>query len=203
MEIFFLFIKSVVLVTLIFIPAFSLTLFIFGFFPFNRTRALTDDEKNKVREYGICHKTSQKGKEGIVALSKIKGGKWWMAYSNHFRKSAFFFANAYIQDGEVFNDNPKYRYTIFIQRLTEEQLQNFKIRKHDKALIYNGDFMFDEVNQIRIDKIEKHKYRIVQILLLVLKSLLPSRFSIYLLLSCFLALVLLCPYIYFIFSLFG
>ena len=156
-----------------------LTYFIFGFFPFIKAKNLREDDILKIRQLGISHKTTSEGKAGIENDGKIKGSKFRKAYSNHFKRTAFFFANAYIKDGEDINNNLKYEYTIKISNLSERQIQNFKIREYDKALMYNGDFTIEEQNIIQIEPIEREKYKVIDFIKFFVKSLCPTKMDKY------------------------
>lgn len=128
--------------------AYQLAYFIFGFFPLVRGHGLSEEDIRLIRENGISHKTTAKGYEGIMRDRKIKGKAGRKAYSNHFMKAAYLFANAYFKEGEEFNDNYKYEYIIYIRKLSDEQIEKIRIRDYDKALIAKGDFVFDLQNEI-------------------------------------------------------
>lgn len=148
-----------------------LTYFIFGFFPFIKAQNLKEDDILKIRQLGISHKTTSKGKAGIVNDKKIKGSKFRKAYSNHFRRAVFFFANAYIKDGEDVNDNFKYEYVVRISNLSEEQIKNLKIREYDKVLMYKGDFKIEEQNIIQIEPIEREKNKKIEKIVFFVKGI--------------------------------
>lgn len=145
--------------------------FILGFFPFLSAKNISEMDVENIKKYGIIHKTTSKGKIGIEIEQKIKGSKGTKAYSTHFRKGAYFFASAYLDAGESFNNNFKYEYKIIIENLTDKQIHNFLIRDYDKALIYQNDFVIDNQNIVKYEPILCPKLSITEKLLLYLKHL--------------------------------
>lgn len=156
-----------------------LSYFIFGYLPFISARTLTSDELIDLKKYGIAHRTNTKGKDGIMKLSKIKGRRGRVAYSNHFKKSAYFFAVAYINHGESFNFSFKHHYEIRINELTDEQIKQIRIRDYDKALIFNGDFRFDDTNIITIIKLNNKEYSIIEKIYFTIKMFFSMKIDKY------------------------
>lgn len=159
----------------------NLTYFLFGFFPFIKARPLSGIDIENIKKYGICHKTSQKGLDGIKKDKTIKGTKGRKSYSTHYKNAAYFFANAYIEDGEKFNWNPKYKYVIDIKNLSDNQIKQLRIRNYDKAIMHIGDFEMEDQNVITVQKIvdertwiEKTKF----LLLAVASTFIPRKYTI-------------------------
>lgn len=178
---------------LVTIACFYLSYFIFGFFSFVKAKELSEDDVMEVRNHGISHKTSVKGKEGILADKMITGKRGHRAYSNHFRKTSFFFCNSYMQFGEKFNDNFKYKYMINIENLSDEQIRKMRIRDYDKALMYMGDFVFEAHNKVSVTKLNVPNYNFFQKFLYILKALIsirPDKYIGCLLLSVLISVVL-------------
>ena len=168
-----------ILLILIGFICFCLTCFIFGFCPIVKAQNLKEEDALKIRQFGISHKTTSKGKVGIKKDNKIKGSKFVKAYSTHFRKAVFFFANAYIKDGEDFNNNLKYEYNIKISNLSEKQIQNFKIREYDKVLMYNGDIVIEEQNVIQIESIKKERNKKIDNIIYFVKGIFSNKIDQY------------------------
>jgi hypothetical protein len=149
-----------VFVAFIFVIIFNiimhLTYFIFGYFKFIKARELTSDEIRDIINSGISHHTTVAGKEGIMYKEMVKASKFLTAYSNHFRKCAFFFVNEYKEDAsEKFNSNYKHKWNIIINNLTGEQIEKLRIRNYDKALMYMGDFEFLDINDVKYTELKK------------------------------------------------
>ena len=153
-----------ILLILIGFICFCLTCFIFGFCPIVKAQNLKEEDALKIRQFGISHKTTSKGKVGIKKDNKIKGSK---------------FANAYIKDGEDFNNNLKYEYNIKISNLSEKQIQNFKIREYDKVLMYNGDFVIEEQNVIQIESIKKERNKKIDNIIYFVKGIFSNKIDQY------------------------
>lgn len=119
-----------------------------GSFPFLRAKRLTEKDIAVLKEQGVCHKTTDKGLQGIQKEKTIKGSSGWGAYSTHRKKAAFFFANAYIERGENFNKKQKHRHIVKITNLTDKQIENMRIRSYDSAIASLGDFKFDKENNV-------------------------------------------------------
>lgn len=169
------------LICLVITVTFYLYPIFLGLFPFLKARKLTDEDIMVLKEKGICHKTTTEGMKGIQKENTINGSKGVRAYSTLRKKSAFFFANAYIKRGEVFNENLKYRQIVNITNLSDEQIKKMRIRLYDSAIIYLGDFKFEEKNQIEYIDMGRPKYsigyKIKWIMKEVLKSFIPSKFG--------------------------
>lgn len=181
--------------------------FILGFFPFLSAKNISEMDVENIKKYGIIHKTTSKGKIEIEIEQKIKGSKGIKAYSTHFRKGAYFFARAYLNAGEQFNNNFKYEYKIIIENLTDKQIQNFFIRDYDKALIYQNDFVIDNQNIVKYEPIPCKELSITEKLLLFLKRL-PDievdKYVIAVLISTILSFGIITPFfVYFCSILFG
>ena len=157
----------------------NLAYFIFGFFSFIKAKELGEEDIINIKKFGISHKTTSKGKVGIEKDEKIKGSIGRKSYSNHFKKAVYFFANAYMKKGESFNDNLKYEYILNIINLSDNQIKNMKKRTYDNAILYMGDFKFEECNEVKYKKIEKEKYNLFQKVLYYLKAFLSIRVDKY------------------------
>ena len=115
------------------------THYLIGWFPKLRARALTEDEKDLLRRVGLSHATTKKGLEKILESNSLKPSNRRKSYSNHFVRCGYFcFGNVNPQDG--FNMNVKYERLLIIKGLSEEQINAFRIREYDNALIYKGAF---------------------------------------------------------------
>lgn len=136
---------------------FQLGYFIFGFFSLVRGHELSEEDIRLINEKGISHKTTSKGYKGIRHDGKIKGRAGRKAYSNHFMKAAYLFANAYMEEGEQFNENPKYEYMISVGNLSSIQIEKIRIRDWDKALIVKGDFIIEKQNTIEYKELKQCK----------------------------------------------
>jgi len=133
------------------------TYFIFGLFKPIKARNLTSDEKNFIMKNGITHKTSDKGKRGIQEKKEIYGTWGFKSYSNHFKKCVYFFSN--YQENEIARllNGSKYKWEIHITELTDEQINNIKIRSYDKSILFDGDFKFESLNNIKYEKVAKRE----------------------------------------------
>lgn len=135
-----------------------LSTFIFGLLPSIRARKLNKRDIEAIKQNGIIHKTTTKGKNGIMRDGVLKGCIGLGAYSNQFRKSAFFLIGGYLKkESEQYNDNKKYDYSIHITGVTDEQIKSMKIRRYDNTLIVCGDFVFCENNRISVEEIAETK----------------------------------------------
>lgn len=127
------------LLTLILI--FFLAYYIFGYFDIIKARELSVGQREIIKKHGISHRTTESGYNGIKKDKVIYGSKFRKAYSNHFRKCVFFFAEGYKNNSNIsFNVTNKLRYEIIIKDLTEEQINKLKIRTYDNTIMFQGDF---------------------------------------------------------------
>lgn len=170
--------------------------YMFGFLPYIKGRKLTDEEKKAIIKDGLSHKTTEKGKTGILAQRTILGKSGRTAYSNRFRKTAYLFANAYKKGkGEKFNFNFKYTHEIFIRNITQEQLDSLMIRDYDKAIVCPGNFVFDDTNIIEVvDCGQTYKwYKKVWIIICSLVTMKLDRYVCGLIICTLVAFVILTP----------
>jgi hypothetical protein len=165
----------------LYIIVFYLSYFLFGFFGFITAKKLTNYDIEKVKEGGISHFTTIAGYKGITEKSIINASKFRKAYSNHFKKCVFLFANEYInEDAYKFNFNIKYSWKINISNLSENQIEKLKIRDYDKALMYQGNLFLEKENNITWTELESSKLRRIEKIRYMIKVMLTSKFDNYL-----------------------
>lgn len=150
-----------------------------GSFPFLRAKRLTEKDIVALKEKGVCHKTTNKGLQGIQKEKTIKGSKGGKAYSTRRKKAVFFFANAYIEKGEEFNENPKYCHIVKITNLTDKQVENMRIRSYDSVIVSLDNFKFDEENKVEYIDMGRN-YNFWEKILFILKAipgvLIPNKY---------------------------
>lgn len=131
--------------------------YIIGFLPDYRARPLSNQETIKIKQEGIIHITEEKYAKLIKSGRYIKSSSKIKSYSNHFKRSTYFFIAQFLNDKDiVFNISLKKKklYTkIHIKQLSDEQISYLYIRRHDNAIMYIGDFTFKDFNQILITPI--------------------------------------------------
>ena len=150
-----------------------------GSFPFLRAKRLTEKDIAALKEQGVCHKTTDRGLQGIQKEKTIKGSRGWKAYSTRRKKAVFFFANAYIEKGEEFNENPKYCHIVKITNLTDKQVENMRIRSYDSVIVSLDNFKFDKENKVEYIDMGRN-YNFWEKILFILKAipgvLIPNKY---------------------------
>lgn len=73
----------------------------------------------------------------------------------------FFFLNDDISDDEIFmNIEKEKNIAIYISKITENQIRKMKYRQMDNTIVYEGDFILEQENEISFKKynniIKKH-----------------------------------------------
>lgn len=163
-----------------------------GLVPCLRVKKLSHEDKKALKETGISHKTTETGKNGICKDKMIRGTKGHKAYSNFHKKTAFFLANAYYSRGEYFNDNLKYKYEVKITNLSDEQIENMRIRSYDSAIAYLGDFKFEKENHVEYIDLKRPQYSLWEkfswYAKATIKSFRPSRYLLSIIISTILAI---------------
>lgn len=186
------FVMGIVVVILLLMIAlwYYLSYVIMGLFKPFRACKLKDIDKQNIKLHGLIHKTTSKGKIGILRDQRVNGKAGVKAYSCQFRKTAFFFAKEYINiDSEEYNDNSKYDYEIHINNITDEQLEKMRIRSYDNAIMVLGDLDIGG-NDVIVKEIPGNKQQKFKRFIGSNIKVLFTPFFWYLLLSCILSAVL-------------
>lgn len=128
-----------------------------------KAHALSIDNKNDLMKDGISHKTSRLAKQCINKEKLVRKSNSLQSYSTQFHKCTFFFSNTHMdKKSELYNENSKYEVIMYIRNLSETQIENFKIRDFDNAVMYNTDFKIEEYNTIEwIDLNKKNSNRFI------------------------------------------
>ena len=126
-----------------------------------RANKLKKEDIEKIKANGISHNTSNENYKKIIESKMIRGRRGLNAYSNLFRKSAFFFLNERSDlEDEVYNGSRKFQKKIIIRKITDEQIRKMKIRRFDNSIIVCGDFYFCDSNEVISTEYNKAKFRI-------------------------------------------
>ena len=129
--------------------------------PSLRSKKLSEDEINRLNKYGIVHFTTEEGKKSIIQSKRIYPSSSFKSYSNKGIPSCFFFLNDDISDDEIFmNIEKEKNIAIYISKITENQIRKMKYRQMDNTIVYEGDFILEQENEISFKKykniIKKH-----------------------------------------------
>lgn len=146
---------------LFFLSWFLLARLFYGLLPCMRADTLKNDDIDKIKANGISHNTSNENYKKIIESGMIMGHGGLSAYSNLFRKSAFFFLNedSTLED-EVYNGSHKFQKKIVIKNISDEQISKMKIRHFDNSIIVCGDFYFSDTNEVTNVELNKSDYRL-------------------------------------------
>ena len=143
------------------------TCFVFGLLPNIKARNLTSTEKIKLIKEGITHCTIKKNADKIIEMGVFIASRRIKSYSNLFKKSTYFFVTSDVNNENI-NFNccvEKDTVLIKVTKLTQQQIDDFKIRRIDNALVYTGNFKINCSNKIEIKNIGDKKSNIFMILL--------------------------------------
>lgn len=136
--------------------------YLFGLFPQIKARELTENEKQRIKEYGLSHCTDMKGYAGITNDMKIKMSKKDNAYSNQYKPCVYLCINDGVGAVAGINRNTKYKKKLIIKNITDEQISKMKIRSCDEAIHYQDEFILVENNiaweDVKVDSIPHIKY---------------------------------------------
>ena len=134
---------------------FHMTYFFWGLFPDMRARNLTENEIAAIKSSGLVHGTKDTNVENILRSKVFTGHGGWNSYSNHFRKTSFFYIMDFREDSRC---SLSYSFSVSsfirIRNITDEQIQHMKIRSYDKAVMVCGDFHICNENVIDVFKEE-------------------------------------------------
>lgn len=168
------------------------TYYIFGFLPSIKACNLNEEQKNDLLEYGIIHCTKKKNADLIKVERIIKSSNRIKSYSNHFHRCVYFYSVKYIDETKIkFNTGTNKNHKIIIANLTEQQINNFKIRKFDNSLMYDGDLRILNENDFRTEEISE-LYRNRKLKIGFLGSM--KQYSKYTIQLHFIAALLFCVY---------
>lgn len=158
------FIADVVVTLGVYLPV---TCFVFGLLPNIKAKNLTLTEKNKLIRDGVTHCTIKKNADKIIEMGFFMASSRMKSYSNLFKKSTYFFSTSDISNENInFNCCVKDDTVLIkVTELSQQQIENFKIRRIDKSLIYTGNFEINSRNKIEIKSIGDKKSNIFRILL--------------------------------------
>ena len=139
--------------------AYYVTYYIFGKQKNIAAKELSNTHKNKIKECGIIHYTKREYAEEIIKQGVFKPSNRIKSYSSGLKKSVHFFIASHYNDKSIEFNIINLDCYIKITGLTENQLNNIKIRGFDKTLVYTGEFVIESENNCFIEESKETKLK--------------------------------------------
>lgn len=126
-------------------------------FPLIKARKIKEAEMKEIHNGYLAHRTSKVCVEKILEEKCLRSSKGFLkTYSLGGKRAVYFFVSAFFnKKAERFNYSSKFECEIRISNLTDEQIENLRLRRLDKAVAHIGDFEFLPQNVVTVVELEK------------------------------------------------